>query len=295
MADQQETFDQIDSTELFDSAVSDDPAPIQDASPEPVAAAEQPRGPDGKFAAKVAEPEAKEEPPQAAQAEPAKDEANVPSWRLREISEERRAAVARAEQAERQAQEFQRQMAELQKKLEPKPDPVDVFADPDKWAKEQFKPLEQRMAEMTTNLTLRASRAENVAIHGRETVDAAEKAIGKAMNSRHPDLPALRAKMAASDDPVGVAIEWHKSQSLLKETGGDLNAYKARALDEALKDPAFLAKALEAARTQANGGQARPSTTVQLPPSLNRIAAAGPATDDPGDSSDESLFKFATG
>lgn len=287
MADQQETIEPIDNSELFEAALSDDPV-TQEAEPVAVAEEGQPRDAQGRFASK-AEPEPE---PQPVQAEPAKEEHVLPSWRAREIAEERRAAVERAERAEREAAQFRERLAALEQQKQPQPEPVDIFADPNAWAQQQLSPLEQRMQSLTANLTLRASRAENVAIHGREAVTAAEKAVEEAMRSGDPDIPGLQAKARASDDPVGVVIDWHKSRSLLKETGGDLGAYRQKVLDEAMKDPAFQAKVIEAARVQANGG-AQPKTITRLPPSLNKIAASAGHDDADNDMSDAGLFAHA--
>lgn len=290
MADQQETIDQIDSASLFESAMSNEPEAQAEVVAEQVA--EQPRAPDGKFAAKP-EGEPEKEPAQI-QAEPGKDEANVPSWRLREIAEERRQAITRAENAEREAAQFRERFAALERQNAPQPEPVDIFADPNAWAQEQLSPIEQRMQNMQTTFILRASRAENVAVHGRDAVAAAEAAVGEAMQSRDPEIAALRAKMLASDDPVGVAVDWHKSRSVLKETGGDLNAYREKALEDALNDPAFLQKALERAKAgqQPNGGQPETKNTFKLPPSIGKVPAAQSSTD-AGDMSNESLFAQA--
>lgn len=289
MADHQETFDQIDSASLFESAMSNEPEAQAEVVVEQVA--EQPRGPDGKFAAK---PEAEPVKEQVQiQAEPGKDEANVPSWRLREISEERRLAITRAENAEREAAQFRERFAALERKNAPQPEPVDIFADPNAWAEQQLSPFERRMADMQTNMVLGISRAQNYALHGKDAVNEAEKAVGEAMQSRDPEVAGLRAKMLASDDPVGIAIEWHKSRSLLKETGGDLNAYREKALEAALNDPAFLAKALERAKVQA-GGQPQVQNRIQMPPSMSRIPTAQSAGDDDGDMSDGALFAHAT-
>jgi hypothetical protein len=287
----QETLDQLDSSDLFQSAVSDEP--IAQEVAEPVEAeVGQPRDDHGRFAPKVEAEPVKEATPAPA-ADHGKDEANVPSWRLREIAEERRQAIARAEQAEREAAQFRADMEALRQQIAkqnaPQPEPVDIFADPNAWAQQQLTPFEQKMQQMQASLTLRASRAENIAIHGRDAVKAAEDAIDEAVKNRDPEIPGLQAKLRASDDPVGVAIEWHKSRSVLKETGGDLNAYREKALEAALNDPAFLAKALE----RAKAGQQTPTSTIKLPPSLNRVAAAQVAGDDDGDGSDEALFRHA--
>ena len=290
-----ETFDQVDSTELFNTAMSDEP--IQDSPVAETVVNEQPRGPDGKYAAKV-EAEVPAEQP-IVPADPGKTDVDVPSWRLREVAEERRQAQSERDAARNEAAQFRQQMEQMQRQLQanaPKPEPVDFYSDQDAWIKQQLSPFEQRMQTMQTNLMLRASRAENIATHGREAVAAAEAAIDEAVKSGNPDIPALTVRLKASDDPVGVAIEWHKSQSMLKETGGDLNAYREKALEAALNDPAFLAKAMERARAQANG-QTQPSA-IQMPgktpPSLNRIASAASPHEEAGDMSDASLFAHAT-
>lgn len=282
-----ETID-LDSTELFNNAMSDEP--IQETTPEPEVVTEQPRGPDGKFAAKV-----EAEPEQPIQSDPGKDEANVPSWRLREISEERRQAQAERDTARNEAAQFRQQMEQLQRQLTqntPKPEPVDFYADQDAWAQQKLSPIEQRMSQMQLSFNLRASRAENLFLHGKEVVEAAEAAVGEAMNSGDPDIPALRAKLLATDNPVGETIKWYQSRSMLKETGGDLNAYREKALEAALNDPTFLAKAMDRARAQANGQTQAPN--IKLPPSLNRTASAASPHEEAGDMSDASLFAHAT-
>lgn len=302
MAERQETFNEVSDSDLLAGALSDE-APETVETTEERAEPEsdgQPRDENGRFAAKAEEVQQDTAAPAKAQDNSERGDGHVPSWRLREIAEERRQAQAERDAARAEADSSRREMDALRRQMEqnaPKPEPVDIFADPNKWAEQQFTPFEQRMAQMQSNFMLRVSRAENVAIHGRTVVDEAEKAIGEAMAARDPDLSALRARMAASDDPVGIAIEWHKSRSLLKETGGDLNAYTQRKLEEALSDPAFLAKALESAKNQANGqnGQNRPSNTIRLAPSLNRLApAAATLADDDGDASDSGLFSYAT-
>ena len=62
------------------------------------------------------------------------------------------------------------------------------------------------------SLNLRASQAEAIATHGRESYDALQSAVAEAMQRGHPDLPVLREAMLASDDPVGVAMNWWQSQ-----------------------------------------------------------------------------------
>lgn len=294
----------MDDAALMQEAMAPEPAKVEAPQPEQRSEAEgQPRDEHGRFVPKEqrAEPEPQAAQPNAQEPKPQEpsNDAHVPSWRLREVSEARQAAERRAEENGRQLfamqgqfEALQRQLAELQK---PKPEPVDFFQNPDAALQQRLDPLEQRFAGLQTQFTLRMSRAMAVAEHGKAAVDELDKAVEQAMASGHPEMPLLAAQMRASDDPVRVAMQWHQRTKLQQETGGDLTAYRQKILDEAFKDPAFLAKAVEAARTQAGQNNARPN--VQIPPSLSR--ASGSGANDAGaltdaDMSDASLYKFAT-
>lgn len=297
MTEQTETIDTVDDKELFQGAVEETPAakePEPQPEPEAAQAAEQPpRDDKGRFVAK----EQPEQP--AAEVKPAPPEEKpegIPSWRLKEEADARREAMQRAEQAERSAWEFQRQIAELQKQVQqinqPKQEPVDWFQDPTAALKQQLSPIEQQFQALQSNLVLRASKAEAIAAYGRETVVQMEEAVGQAMRSGHPDMAMLSHQMRQSDDPVGVAMKWYQQDKLLKDTGGDLEKFKAKVLEDALKDPSWQAKAIELARGQA-AGQSTARPNIQLPPSLNRAPGSGGSTPDDNDMSDAALFRHA--
>jgi len=282
----------LNDKELFEAAIADEPV-TQEAPEAQTEETGQPRDEQGRFAAAKAEETAQEQPQQTEQPS-AREEAHVPSWRLREVNEAREAAERRAQEHESNLRNLQSQFEALQRQIkqnEKPQDPVDFFADPNAALKQSLTPFEQRMQAMQTNLTLRASKAEAIASYGKDAVAEMETALDKAMNAGHPGIPGLRAQMLQSDDPVGVAMQWHQREKLLQETGGDLSAYKNKTLEDALKDPAFLAKALEAARAQA--GQAT-KPNVQLPPSINRVTSAASPHEEAGDLSSNSLYAFAT-
>lgn len=257
----------------------------------------------GRFAAKAETTEPAPDQPaiqgEAPAAQP-DNAAQVPSWRLREVNEAREAAERRALENEQRASNLERQFTALQRQLaeqQKQPaEPVDFFADPNAAMNQSLAPIEQRMRQMQNNFMLRASKAEAIITHGREAVNEMEKAVEQAMKAGHPELPALSAQMANSDDPVGVAMQWYQRDKLVKETGGDLATFKQRMLDEALKDPAFLAKALGQAKAQASGQLpgSTPNNLVQLPPSINRATSSASPHDEAGDLSDRSLYSFAT-
>jgi hypothetical protein len=200
----------------------------------------------------------------------------VPSWRLREVREAREAAERKAEEATRERFALQTQLqqmqAELQKLQAPKSEPVDFFADPDQALQQRLTPFEQRFAKLEQDVRLSSLVQRRLPFTGPPTVAEMEQSIEQAMQKNHPDINGLAAQMRTSSDPVGVAMNWYKRNKLWDVTGGDPDAYKSKVLDEALKDPEYLQKALEAARAQAGAAPgSRPN--IQLPPSLSRAPA----------------------
>lgn len=285
----------ISDTEMFRSAMADEPAAEPEAQP-----AEKPRDELGRFAPKaedtpVAAIEQQPEQVKEQQPTPDKDEAQVPSWRLRELREQREAAEERARQFEVRSRQSEERLAAFQRQWEqsqPKPEPVDFFANPDAAMDQRLTPFEARMEALNNKLVLRASKAEAMAEHGVAVVKEMEQAIGKAMQEGHPEMRTLSMEMRQSDDPVSVAMNWYRRDKLLKETGGDIAGYRSKLEGDLLKDPAFQAKAMEAWRLQAS--QPGNSPKVQIPPSLNRASgSAGNAGDDAGDMSDASLWAAA--
>lgn len=302
MNEQTETIE-LDDTETFREAMAEEPKQTE---------GERPRDDKGRFVAaeKTAEPEAKaevvqqpaqqEQPKEAAQApvetpaEP-KEEANVPSWRLREVREAREAAERRAEEVTRERYQLQAELQQMRQQLQtlqaPKQEPVDFFADPDKAINQHLTPIEQKLERFMQDMTVRASRTAAIAQHGADAVAEMEKAIQDAMAKNHPDMMALAAQMRSSDDPAGIAMAWHKRTKLMETTGGDLEAYKNKLKDELLKDPKFIESAIAAAKTQAGAQSSR--TIFNLPPSLNKAPGAGNSESDDNDMSDKGIFKHA--
>lgn len=287
---------ELNDKDLIEQAVTDAPIEAKVAHEKTEAEAavetqsaetETPRNEMGQFAPKAKKEEARTEaqptvvqPPAQSTQNPQPPEGFVPSWRLREIRE-------RAEAAERRLAEFERNSAQKPQ------EPVDWYADPNKAIQQSLSPYEQRMQQMEKQFAYRSSRAEAIAIHGRAALDEAEQVIERESNSGNPEIRLLALQMQNSDDPVGLAIRWHQNHKLLKETGGDLSAYKTKTLDDALKDPAFLAKAIEAAKSHASGQPAKANTVVQLPPSLNRATSAASPHEEQGDLTDKSLYAHA--
>jgi hypothetical protein len=124
------------------------------------------------------------------------------------------------------------------------------------------------------------------------------------MSRGDPGAWATYNRAMQSHDPYGVIAGWYHERSVLHEVGGDLNAFRKREREEALKDPEFLKSAIEYARktAQANGSfvnapvmpvDRNRDNTVPNMPSLGNIGAGGgdAQTVEP---SDMELFRAAT-
>lgn len=237
------------------------------------------------------EQEKPETPVQTQTEQPAtarEDSANVPSWRLREERE-------RAQAAERRYQELERQLAALQSR-QPKAEQQapDIFENPGQFVeqatKQQLDPVRSEIGQLREFY----SQREAVRTHGAEKVQAAYQALEKGMASRDPEAWTVYNRAMQSMDPYGSIVDWHKQRETLAQIGGDLDSYKQRLLDEALKDPEFQKKALEAARGQAQqSGNAVARPAVSSLPSINRVGASALQGNEQ-DVSDAELFDATT-
>jgi len=281
-------MDELSEEELFNDAVADEPAEAVAEAPVPEQE-EVARDEAGRFAAKeepkeevIAEVEAKE--PE----KPAVDDSapQVPSWRVREIREERDELRRKLEEAlSRPAQP--KQEAQPAAKVE-KPDPL---LDPEGYEKYLETKFETTRLNDRRDMDLELTRQANA-----DAFDAAHNEAMRLKSAGDPAFAELAQKMQSTDKPGKVLLKWHQERSMKAEIGDDLTAYKQRLREELLKDPEFLTKATEAARSIAqpsNNGRPR----VELPPTLNGASRSNAmlrsaATNDV---SDEELFHATTG
>jgi hypothetical protein len=263
---------------LFDSAVE---PPVSE--PEP-AAKPEPEPPVADKAAAPETPADKERPP-------VDDNAPlVPSWRLREISEEKRAA-----QAERDAlktenarlaferQEFQRRMAALENPP-PKAEEPDPLMDPKGYREHMERRFEERLIGERREMSLQSARKTY-----KEEFDQAYATAHEFL--RQGADPALQIRMNNSTDPGETLMQWFREVKVRAEVGSDPAAYKQKVLAESLKDPEFRKAAMEAWRNEAQQNQNQGKGRPMLAPSMNgvsRQSAALRASQE--DLSDDSLF-----
>lgn len=234
--------------------------------------------------------------------------------------------------------EWKRQMDEMRGRIEqltlqqtrpqgdaPKqavPDLPDPFLDPKGHAeavarglvearlKEQLSPLQQQYAQTMDYLFRNSAEGK----YGADEVGKAEAEIMRMRDSGQL-TPADIARLQSSQQRPNVytnAVEFLRERALLAEVGGDVNAYRQRLLEEALKDPEYLGRATEAARALAAGGsqpqlaaqsraapvpaRAAQASTQRAPaiPSVNRAgSASGAGAVIKSDPTDEELMKEA--
>ena len=275
--------------ELFDSALTDEP--IEQVTADETVAEQpvndgQPRDDQGRFATKAEEPAA-----QPVATEPqGKEEAHVPSWRLRELREEREAAIARANQIEAN---YQRQIRELQSRL-PKPEEQkapDVFENPNGFLEHGVKQAVDPIRSEIGQLREFYSRREAIREHGQEKVTSAYNAVAQGMQSRDPEVMGVYQRAMQSMDPFGEFVAWHQQKSVFQQIGNDPNDWFEKELEKRLADPQFASAQLQ--RIQAGVRQQPQNNTIKLPPSIGKVPSSQSASDDGGDLSDGSLFAHA--
>jgi hypothetical protein len=274
--------------ELFDQANADeapaDEAVVEAPEAEPEQEIQPHRDEHGRFASKEEEQPA----PVAAEAEkPAVDDnaAMVPSWRVREINEEKRALADRLAAMEAERSKWQQPPPPPAPEVKAeKPDPL---LDPEGYEKY----LETKFEEKLLNNHRESSLAQAHRTY-KEEFEEAYAAAQKQVD------PALRARMQQSRDPGETLMQWHRERKTMAEVGSDPNAYFNRRFEDYLKDPANQAKVLERIRggAQPQPGAPRQAAPVHLPPSLTRAtnASADMSADD-NDISNDGLWRHANG
>lgn len=250
-------------------------------------------GEGGKFVAKEAEKPAatttdtygqKVQP--AAEAKPVEqktEDGQIPSWRHREEAEARRAAERERDDIRRESADLRRQLDEFRRSQQKPAEIPDPLENPDGYRQHFEQTFDQKLRNQEANFSFRLAHREH-----KETF---EKAYSDMVNRAERGDPSIVRSVMGSSDPGEALVRWYRREQTLTEVGDDPSAYKARVLEEAMKDPAFQSRVIEAVKG-ANGAN-RPAQVTQLPPSLAR--ASGSAVNDASDydDSDAGLLKSA--
>lgn len=290
----------ISDQELFDGALSEDVADQGDVQAEASVAeageaAAQPRDAHGRFAAAQAEQAATQtDGQQPGAAGQSAEEAHVPSWRMRELREERDAAMRRAQEVE---EHFRRQIDELQQRIPAKPQEptksIYEVDDADAFIAERARTAVDPVMNHVTQLREFYSQRDAVREHGAEKVKAAYDWIAEGVRTRDPDAAMVYQRAMQSMDPYGDIVRAHQQRTVYQQIGNDPNAWFEKQLEERMKDPTFAGSVLtkiQGTAAQANGSG---KPIVRLPPSLNKATSASPMDDDGEDDSDAGLLRSA--
>ena len=210
----------------------------------------------------------------------------VPSWRVREINEEKRAIAAERDALLAERSQWQ-QRQHQERKAEPKPEKVEEEPDPLLHPKEYREFIQKQIREDLLNERREESlqrAAEANPDEFKEAYAAAQRAVD----------PALKARMQISRDPGKTLLEWHRENKVKAEVGTDPNAWLEKKLEERLNDPAFLQKAIERSKGVTQQPDGRPR--IDIPPSLNGASRSNAALKSANeDVSDDELFRELAG
>ena len=295
MADQEDLEVEQAVRETEDAALEKAFAP--EPEEKPAEAPERARDPEtGRFTRATPEqtqPEA--EAPATPETPPKPEEEVLPSWRAREINEERRQVAAendrlRAEYARMQARMAQFEQTQARAAAPPPPDPV---LDPQGFAKQVREEMRAEFMQQQANdrLTMNLEMAH---MRYGELFEKAYEAL--LVEGQRGNQPLVRHFVAQSN-PGQAIVNWYRQNEVMREVGYDIPAYHKKTEEQLLNNPEFLARAVERQRQIAMGGNGQPPNVVtKLPPSLSKATgmSADDAFDKPHtDGSEEQLFAYA--
>jgi hypothetical protein len=228
------------------------------------------------------------------------DNAPVPAGRLREESEARRRAERERDELRQRLDAYARPQPQPQQRQQPQqPAPEDIFVNPQGFVRQEVQqevhPLLEQMRADMQNTREAMSLDFALSRHGEEKVGSARGALEQGMQRGDANAWNAYNRAMASHDPYGVIVRWHQEADTLRTIGGDLDGYRKRVLEEALSDPDYRKRVIEAAKgqAQASGNSVARPVTVTASPSLGNIGAGGGDTQviEP---SDGDLFRQAT-
>lgn len=196
------------------------------------------------------------------------------------------------QRVERERDALAARLAQHERKAEPAPavDPDLVFTDPVAFAANIQAEARREVAQMRLDTQFAVAEIQ----HGCDVVNAARQALTDSGDE------ALANQLMAKSNPVQALISWHKREKTLSAIpDGDLTAYDARRQDELLKDPAFLARALEAAQAAAGGNAApglrQPANVVRIPQRVSNVGTAAALQRGDDNQSDHDLYASIVG
>lgn len=231
-------------------------------------------------------------PPQKPQpADP--DDEPVKSGMLKRLLDERSAR----QQLEATVRDLQRKEQErAAQQTQPKAEDL-LFSDPDKFISQAEQRYEKKIADVQLNFDMQLASMR----HGPAFDAAWQHFYASCQNGADP-VSYFRVMNARS--PGEEMVRWFHERRLMHETGGNLDAYRQRVLQEALQNPEFMAQLQQQGGTPPQQQRPRgedgrfqqapqqPRQEVRLPTSLSRMNGSRgmPAASEVEDGSEEAIF-----
>jgi len=247
-----------------------------------------------------AEPEPKKAAAEAEERQP--PEGRVPSGKLREANEARRAVEAERDALKSQAEareakhreelaalsaKFDGVLAALQRqqpqpaqpKTETQPEVVpDLFEDPrayeaylERKHKTEIDVINRRFDEQRIETSMQLAHVRH-----QTSFEEAYQALVN-LDKSNPENIAVGTRILKSPNPGEALVQWHKRNEVLRQVGDDPAKYRERIEADARKaladDPEFQRQVLEKMRADAaTGDRGEPRVTTRLPKSLSTAA-----------------------
>lgn len=212
------------------------------------------------------------------------DARRVPLSEMLDEREKRQAAQREAEALRRQIQQFQTQQQQQRPEFWDHPEGAI-----DHRVQQAVAPLVQELVMQREQ----TSRALAVMQYGEDKVSAAYKDLEARVQSGDPSARFDYQRVMSQPNQYAALVQLHQQRSALAEVGNDLPAYREKLSQDLLNDPAFLAKALEAAQAKAKSSPSVVTFTAPKSkgvPSISNIGAAGSVGGNIADISDDDLF-----
>ncbi|MEH2525861.1 MULTISPECIES: hypothetical protein [unclassified Bradyrhizobium] len=227
---------------------------------------------------------------------PTDQDAQVPAMRLREESEARRRLERERDELRGRLDALERMQRPQQQQQQEQPK-ADLFDNPSGFIRQEIGPVFEEFRSEMMRMRENFSLDNAIRSFGEEKVYAARQSLEQSMQRGDPNAWATYNRSMQSHDPYGVITRWHQERETLNSIGGDLDAYKSRMLEEAMKDPEFQKRVIEAAKGNGSASHvARPaqvSPKASVSPSLSNIGAGSTDTQ-VVEPSDAELFRAVT-
>lgn len=206
-----------------------------------------------------------------------RDGGQIPSWRLRELREERDRIAAREAEKDRELEALRRERAQWaaqqrrQWEAEQAPQRPDPLSDPDgydAWINQTLDQRTRAIEDTFRNQWVNLTFAEEHEKHG----EAFDKAMAALEAARDPQVV---ADIREAVNPGKALMRWYGRHTAIAAIGdGGIDGYNKRLRDQLKKDPEFRKEFMAELDAEARGGgnAERSSPNFTSLPSVNRAA-----------------------